>query len=93
MRYLATTCAAAALLPFTWPASAQMYPTYSPTWQAPQPGYSYYSSASPEMIDNGCCTDFPTHTASDFMSGPLNQQVLNYNAQPPVYPAPVYMPR
>ena len=80
MKYFITTLAAAALLSLTVPASAQMYPT------SPTPAPMYYSGMCPEMADNGCCTDFPTHTSSDFVSGPLNRQVLDFNAQPPVYP-------
>ena len=85
MRYIATAFAIAALLSLAGSASAQMYAPYS------APTSPYYSAAWPEMMDNGCCTDFPTHTATDYMAGQLNQQVLNYNAQPPMYPAPVYM--
>jgi hypothetical protein len=32
------------------------------------------------MMDDGCCTDFPTHTPSDFVADQLNRQVLDYNA-------------
>ena len=78
------TAAAVTLLALAMPASAQMYSSYS---------YPYYSAAWPEMVDNGCCTDFPTHSPTDYMASQLNQQVLNYNAQPPMYPAPAYFPR
>jgi hypothetical protein len=63
--------AAAALFAFAVPASAQIYPT------SPQP---MYSGLYPEMMDDGCCTDFPTHTPSDFVADQLNRQVLDYNA-------------
>ena len=79
MRNLITAFAAAALLALSVPASAQMYPT----WSQPM----HYSGMWPEMMDNGSSSDFPTHTASDFVADQLNRQVLNYNA------GPVYMPR
>jgi hypothetical protein len=74
MKHLAGAFAAAALLAFTLPASAQLYPT------SPSPQPMYYSGLAPEMMDDGCCTDFPTHTPSDFVADQLNRQVLDYNA-------------
>jgi hypothetical protein len=71
MKHLAGAIAAAALFACTLPASAQVYPTSPP---------QNYSGLWPEMMDDGCCTDFPTHTSSDFVAGQLNQQVLDYNA-------------
>jgi hypothetical protein len=73
MRYVSTAAAAAAFLWLVAPAGAQ---TYYPT----PPGAAYYSGLWPEMVDNGCCTDFPTHTPSDFVADQLNRQVLDYNA-------------
>ena len=81
MRFLATAVAAG-LLAFAAPASAQTYPAYP---SAPQPAYPYYS-----MMDDDSTTDFPTHSPTDFVADQLNRQVLEFNAQPPVYPAPVY---
>ena len=72
MKYSAMAFAAAVFLWLVAPASAQ----------------SYYSTAPgvwPEMVDNGCCTDYPTHSPTDFMADQLNSQVLQFNAQPPVY--------
>jgi hypothetical protein len=70
-KHLPAAIAAAALFAFTLPASAQIYST------SPQP---MYSGLYPEMVDNGCCTDFPTHSPSDFVADQLNRQVLDYNA-------------
>lgn len=80
MKYLMTAFAAAALLSLTLPASAQLYGQ----------GYGYYGGMWPEMVDNGCCTDFPTHSPTDFMADQLNRQVLNYNAAPPMMLPPRY---
>ncbi len=72
MKHLAPALAAA-LLAFTLPASAQVYPR-----TAPQP--MYYSGLWPEMMDDGSSSDFPTHTPSDFVADQLNRQMLDYNA-------------
>ncbi len=71
MKHLAGAAFAAALFAFTLPASAQLYPV------TPQP---MYSGVYPEMMDDGCCTDHPTHTPSDFVADQLNREVLDYNA-------------
>ena len=83
MKHLTTTIAVAALLAFSIPAGAQVYP-------APQ--MPYYSAYWPEMVDNGCCTDFPTHTPSDFVADQLNQQVVNFNNASPIYSYPYPYP-
>lgn len=72
MKHLAGAFAAAVLFAFTLPASAQVYP--------PSPQPMYYSGLWPEMMDDGCCTDHPTHSPSDFVSDQLNRQVLDFNA-------------
>lgn len=73
MRHVATAFGAAAFLWLVAPVWAQIY---YPT----NPGPMYSSGLWPEMVDNGCCTDFPTHTPSDFVADRLNRQVLDYNA-------------
>ena len=79
MKFITTALAGAAMLALTVPAGAQMYPTYSPP------------AVWPEMVDNGCCTDFPTHAPSDFVADQLNRQVLDFNAGIGQIPMP--MPR
>ena len=67
MKYVATAFAAATFLWLVAPASAQSYYRMAPgVW--------------PEMVDDGCCTDFPTHSPTDWMADQLNAQVLQFNA-------------
>lgn len=67
MKYVATAFAAATFLWLVAPVSAQSYyPTAPGVW--------------PEMVDDGCCTDFPTHSPTDWMADQLNAQVLQFNA-------------
>ncbi len=81
MRYVATAFAATAFLWLVAPAPAQ---TYYPAAPGPtDPMYSgtpiYSGGPWPEMMDDGSSSDFPTHTASDFVADQLNARVLQFN--------------
>jgi hypothetical protein len=89
---LLMTGLAIALLALAAPASAQMYPQPAPRYMPPTmnppmaPTMGYRAPAMPEMMDNGSSSDFPTHSATDFVADQLNRQVLDSNTT-------VYLPR
>src|SRR5437868_5069684 len=78
MKTLLAGLALVASLGFAVSASAQMapgYPGYSqwvdePTMMPAMP--MYRAPVTPEMIDNGSSSDYPTHTPSDFTADQLN---------------------
>jgi hypothetical protein len=73
---------ALAMAAFAVPALAQVY--------VPSPlANAYYGQITPEMIDNGSSSDFPTHTPSDFVADRLNREVLMNNNTIVIYPAPM----
>jgi hypothetical protein len=76
MKQILVGLSAAAALAFAAPVSAQVYTPYS---SLPTSSTYYHGPITPEMMDDGSSSDFPTHIPSDFVADQLNRQVLENN--------------
>jgi len=82
MKQIVIGVSALAMAAFAVPALAQVY--------VPSPSVNvYYGQITPEMMDNGSSSDFPTHTPSDFVANQLNREVLMNNNTIEIYPVPM----
>lgn len=75
MKKLIIGAAIAGAMVIAAPVSAQTYgPMVGPPFAPQAPIYP--RPFTPEMMDNGSSSDFPTHTPSDFVADQLNRHEL-----------------